>query len=41
MLLYFAGSNEGARDVGIYQSFFTFDKDIKKNRVDTQIGYWS
>lgn len=41
MLLYFAGSNEGARDVGIYQSFFTFDKDIKKNRVDTQIGHWS
>lgn len=27
MLLYFAGSREGARDVGIYQSFFTPDKN--------------
>lgn len=24
MLLYFAGSREGARDVGIYQSFFLY-----------------
>ncbi|WP_334089944.1 sialidase family protein [Helicobacter typhlonius] len=27
MLLYFAGSREGARDVGIYQSFFYMDKN--------------
>lgn len=32
MLLYFAGSREGARDVGIYQSFFSFDElDIGLN----------
>ncbi|MCX2716776.1 exo-alpha-sialidase [Helicobacter sp. MIT 21-1697] len=37
MLLYFAGSREGARDVGIYQSFFTFNK----NRIDSEIGQWS
>lgn len=35
MLLYFAGSREGARDIGIYQSFFTF----KAN--DENLGVWS
>lgn len=38
MLLYFAGSREGARDVGIYQSFFTMANgadSINKN------GTWS
>ena len=46
MLLYFAGSREGARDVGIYQSFFTFERDFKNERqiqsVDSnKIGHWS
>lgn len=46
MLLYFAGSREGARDVGIYQSFFTFERDFKNEGgfkgVDShKIGHWS
>ncbi len=42
MLLYFAGSREGARDVGIYQSFFTFNKNNKNvKEQDSQIGKWS
>lgn len=46
MLLYFAGSREGARDVGIYQSFFTFERDFKNERqiqsIDSnKIGHWS
>lgn len=41
MLLYFAGSREGARDVGIYQSFFTFNKSINLADLSDKIGTWS
>ena len=45
MLLYFAGSREGARDVGIYQSFFTFESHNKathnKNIESKILGTWS
>lgn len=40
MLLYFAGSREGARDVGIYQSFFTFESH-KKSLESKILGIWS
>ena len=43
MLLYFAGSREGARDVGIYQSFFTFESHNKAthNKSVESLGSWS
>ncbi len=45
MLLYFAGSREGARDVGIYQSFFTFESQNKTLDNSTlknkNLGTWS
>lgn len=43
MLLYFAGSREGARDVGIYQSFFTFnDSKVLGNEGKSEnLGTWS
>lgn len=45
MLLYFAGSKEGARDVGIYQSFFTFESQNKALDNSTiqnkNLGTWS
>lgn len=45
MLLYFAGSREGARDVGIYQSFFTFESHNKTLDNSTlknkNLGTWS
>ena len=43
MLLYFAGSREGARDVGIYQSFFTFESHNKAthNKSVESLGAWS
>ncbi len=43
MLLYFAGSREGARDVGIYQSFFTFESHNKAthNKSVESLGTWS
>lgn len=36
MLLYFAGSREGARDVGIYQSFFTFEAPFKQENIEAR-----
>ncbi len=43
MLLYFAGSREGARDVGIYQSFFIFESHNKAthNKSVESLGSWS
>ncbi len=43
MLLYFAGSREGARDVGIYQSFFTFNdsKALGNEGKSENLGTWS
>lgn len=38
MALYFAGSREGARDVGIYQSFFTLGEKTHEQRI---LGRWS
>lgn len=38
MALYFAGSREGARDVGIYQSFFTPSAKTHEKQI---LGHWS